>query len=198
MITDVVTFAKQLKEDGIVAGREEAEKIILEAKNKADQIIEEANNLSQKLKIEAEDEIGRRKKRSEAELKLAARDLILNVKGSIENIAFALLKEKVSEVLSSEEVIKSALIEVIKTQKAGRDWELSLGTAIGKPLSKVVVEDLFKKAGAKVKVSEGFKKAGFELKSLSGTEVIEISDESMTETFRRLLSPELQKIIDSK
>jgi vacuolar-type H+-ATPase subunit H len=42
MGTDVASFAKQLKEDGIDAARKEAEKIVADAKKEAGKILENA------------------------------------------------------------------------------------------------------------------------------------------------------------
>ena len=38
-------------------------------------------------------------------------------------------------------------------------------------------------------------KAGFEMRSGGGSEVFELTDESVTETFKKLLSPELKKLL---
>ena len=198
MATDVAAFAKQLREEGIEAAKQEAERIIAEAKAKAAQIVDEAKSSAAKLHQNAQEEIARKRQRSEAELKLVARDLILTVKGQIEQVAAGLLREKVAKALSTEEVVKASLIELMKNQSTGKEWEMTLGTTVGQPLAQAVVGDLFQTTGASVKLSEGFKKAGFQLKGLGGTEVVEVSDESITEAFRRLLSPELQKILDSK
>lgn len=198
MATDVAAFAKQLKEEGIDAARQEAERIIAEAQAKAAQMIEEAKSSVQKIHQEAQEEIARQRQRSEAELKLVGRDLILNVKQQIEGVAVSLLREKVGKALSTEEVLRNALSELIKSQKTGKEWEVTLGPTIGQPLAQAVVEDLFKESEAQIRLADGFMKAGFQMKTAGGSEVIEISDESVTEAFRRLLSPELQKILDSK
>lgn len=198
MATDVAEFARQLREDGIDAARTEAEKITAEARAKADHIIKEAKLAAQKMHEDTEHEIARRFQRSEAELKLVARDLMLNVKRQIEQVAQDLLKQKTGDLLSSEEVLKSAILELVRSQKTGKDWELALGPTIGEPLAKAVVDELFTSEDAHMKLIDGFKKVGFQLKSVTGPEVIEVSDDSLADAFRRLLSPELQKILDAK
>jgi len=193
MPTDVAAFTKQLREDGVEGARQEAEKIISEAKRRAQQIIDEATSAAKELKHDAQEEITRKLQRSEAEMKLAARDLILIVKKKIEAVATGLLLEKVSTSLEAEEVIKMSIAEIIKQQKPGLAWELKTGKA----LAKSVVEDLFKKAGARVKLAEGLGKAGFELRQADSAEVIEVTDESVVAAFGRLLSPELCKVLDA-
>lgn len=198
MASDVAAFAKQLREEGIEAAKRESEAILSEARSKAAKIIEEAESAAQKTQQEMQDAVAQNRQRSEAELKLVARDLILKIKHQIEQVAAWLLKDKAAEALSVEETLKTALIEVVKSNRSGKDWEVSLGPVVGEPLAKVVVESLFKEAGAEVKLMEGFKKAGFTLTSQSGSQVIEVSDDSLTDAFRSLLSPELQKMIDQK
>jgi V/A-type H+-transporting ATPase subunit E len=198
MASDVAAFAKQLREEGIEAAKQESEAILSEARSKAAKIIEEAESAAKKTQQEMQDAVERNRRRSEAELKLVARDLILKIKQQIEQVAAWLLKGKVAEALSIEETLKTAIIEVVKSNRSTKDWEVSLGPVVGEPLAKVVIENLFKEAGAEVKLTEGFKRAGFTLTSQSGSQVIEVSDDSLTDVFRSLLSPELQKMIDQK
>lgn len=198
MATDVAEFARQLKEEGIEAARLEGEKIIAEANAKAEQIISAAKASAEKMLQDADAEIVRKSQRSESELKLVARDLILSVRRQIEEVAQQLLKGKTAQLLASDEVIKSALIELIRCQKTGREWELALGPTVGEPIAQVVLDDLFKSEEARVKLTDSFKTAGFQLKSRAGTEVIEVSAESVAEAFRRLLSPELQQILSTQ
>ncbi|MCK8603651.1 hypothetical protein [Desulfoferrobacter suflitae] len=198
MATDVAEFARQLRQDGIDAAQSEAQKIIAEARATAEQTTTEAKLSAQKMLAEAEQEIARKFQRSEAELKLAARDIMLKLKRQIEQIVQDLLKEKTGKVLSCEQVIKSAVMEVIKSQKTGSDWELALGPSVGEPLAKAVVDEFCQSEHSQMKLVDGFNKAGFQLKSKVGSEVIEVSDDSMAEAFRRLLSPELQRILNSK
>jgi V/A-type H+-transporting ATPase subunit E len=198
MATDVAEFARQLKEEGIEAAKKEAESIIAEAKAKAGEILAEAKSSAEKFQQVAQEEIARNRQRSEAELGRTARDLILGLKSQVEQVAAVLLREQVGQAFAMEEVVKAAIMELVRTQKTGRAWELALGPTVGKTLAEAVVADLFRTAGAEVKLGEGFKRAGFELRVQGESEVIEVSDASVAEAFRRLLSPELQKILDAK
>jgi V/A-type H+-transporting ATPase subunit E len=194
MATDVATFTKQLREEGIEAARQEAEKIIAEAKARAQHIIDEAASSVKKMKHDAQEEIAQKVQRSEAEMKLVARDLILMVRKKIEEVAAALLAEKVTEALRSEEVVKDALKALLAQHPGSHDWEVKTGQA----LAKAAIEDLFKKAGARVKLAEGLQKAGFELRQKDGAQVIEVTDESVVAAFKRLLSPELGKLLEMR
>jgi V/A-type H+-transporting ATPase subunit E len=198
MAMDVATFAKQLKEDGIDAARVEAEKILSDARAKAEALKKEGEAAAQKRLQNIEEEAIKFRQKAEAELRLVARDLLIDVKRQIEKTMGILLKDKIAGALALDEVVKSAILELLKTQKSGKEWELALGPTIGKSLAAAAVTELFKTAGAQAKLVEGFKGAGFELKAKGGTEVIEVSDDSVASAFRLLLSPELIKLLDTK
>lgn len=198
MAMDVATFAKQLKEDGIDAARSEAEKILSDARAKAEALKKEGEAAAQKRLQSIEEEATKFRQKAEAELRLVARDLLIDVKRQIEKTMGTLLKEKIAGALALDEVVKSAILELLKSQKSGKEWELALGPTVGKSLAAAAVTELFKTAGAQGKLVEGFKGAGFELKAKGGTEVIEVSDESVATAFRALLSPELIKLLDTK
>ncbi len=198
MGTDVASFARQLKEDGIEAAKKEADKLIEAARAKAKEIQDEAKASISRMEKEAQEQIDRDRKKAEADLKLVGRDLVLGVRKTIEETAAALLKQSVSKALSTEDTVKTGLLELLKTQKTGREWELALGPTVGKKLATTVVEDLFKQAGALAKLKSALEKEGFQLTSKGGTEVIEVTEDSVVEAFRRLLSPELAIILGQK
>jgi V/A-type H+-transporting ATPase subunit E len=195
MGNDVASFAKQLKEDGIEAAKKEAESILKEAEKEADKLLNDSKAQIEKLENEAQKRIAQKRANSEAEIRLAARDLMNSFRNRIENTGCMLLQGKIAETMNDQKVVKEAISELLKNQKTGQEWEVSLGKKIAKPLAETVVS-LFKEKDAQVKFGEELKKAGFELRNKDGNEVIEVTEESVTDSFRKLLSPELRKIID--
>ncbi len=196
MGTDVAAFAKQLKEDGIDAAKKEAESILAEARKEAKKLLDSAKAEIEKMEKDAEHRIAQKRSNSEAEIQLAARDMMNSFRKRIEEVGAQLLKGKVTESLNDKDVVKNAIAELIKNQKKGQEWELALGEKVGKPLADMVTL-LFKAEGASVKLVEELKKAGFELKTAKGNEVIEVTEESIVDSFKKLLSPELKKIIEA-
>ena len=198
MGTDVAAFARQLKEDGIEAARQEAEKILSEANSKALSIIEEAKKQVEKREKEQEAEIAVRRQRMEAELRLVARDLIIEVRQRVEQIAVLLLKTEVSKALSDKKIVESAISKLVDAYAGKTDWRIALGTETRKRLAEHAVNDLFKRKSANVTLVEGLKQAGFELSQGKSSEVIELSEDSVSEAFRQLMSVELSRIITEK
>jgi V/A-type H+-transporting ATPase subunit E len=196
MGTDVASFAKQLREDGIEAAKEEAAKILAEARKEAEKIVNSAKSEAAKVEKEAQVRISQNQSSSDSEMRMVARDIIIGLKKKIEEIGTALLKEKVADALSDREVVKTSIIELLKGQQVGKNWEVSLGEKLATPLAEVVI-DSFKENGATAKLTSGLKKAGFEAHIVGDNEVFEVTDESITETFRKLLSPELKKLLEA-
>ncbi len=193
---DVATFAKQLREDGIEAAKGEAAKILADARKEAEKIVSVAQADAAKLEKEAKHKIQQEKHRSEDEMRLVARDLVNGFHKRIEEVATRLLKEKVAESLNDKEVVKTAIIEMLKSQSDKKDWEVSLGAKIAKPLVDVVVAQ-FKEKGAVAKLGQELDKAGYEMRASGSSEVFELTDESVIETFKKLLSPELKKLLQA-
>ncbi len=196
MGTDVASFAKQLREDGIEAAKEEAAKILADARKEAEKIIGSAKSEASKVEKEAQNRIAQNKASSESEMRMVARDIVIGLKKKIEEIGTTLLNGKVAESLNEKEVLRVAITELLKSQQVGSNWEVALSEKIAKPLADVVLAS-FKDSGATAKLTSGLKKAGFEAHIVGENEVFEVTDESLTETFRKLLSPELKKLLEA-
>lgn len=192
----VASFAKQLREDGIEAAKAEAAKILADARKEAEKIITSAKAEATKVEKEAQNAIAQNKNSSEAEMRMVARDIIIGLKKKIEDVGMALLGSKVAEALADREVVRTAVIELLKTQQVGKNWEVALSEKIAKPLADVVVAS-FKEKGATAKLTSDLKKIGFEVRATGENEVFEVTEESVTESFRRLLSPELKKLLEA-
>lgn len=193
---DVASFAKQLREDGIEAAKAEATKILAEANKEAEKIINSAKAEAVKAEKEAQNRIAQSRNSSESEMRLVARDIIIGVKKKIEDVGGILLRDKVAETLNDKDVLKTAVTELLKNNQSGKSWEVSLGEKISKPLADVVLAS-FKDGGSMAKLTSDLKKIGFEAKITGENEVFEVTEESVTQSFKKLLSPELKKMLEA-
>ena len=196
MGTDVATFARQLREDGIEAAKTEAAKILADARKEAEKIVNAARTEAAKVEKETQARIQQNRYRSEDELRLVARDLINTLRKKIEETGTRLLKGKIAEGLNDKEIIRTAITELLKNQQSGQKWEITLGAKIAKPLAEAVAA-VFRENGAAVQLTGEMAKAGFEMRATGSNEVFEVTEESVTETFRKLLSPELKKLLEA-
>lgn len=196
MTNDVAAFAKQLREDGIEAAQKESEVILSKARAEAEAIISAAKDEAEKLNKQAQEKIAQHKERSEAELKLVARDLINGLRTTIVDTASNLLNGKVSEALQNPTVIKNAIAELLKSLSSGKSqaWEVNISPKTSKALADTITA-AFSESQAKITFIKELKKTGFELRDKKGGEVYELTEESLTEAFKSFLSPELKKLV---
>ena len=198
METDVAAFARQLKQDGIDAARAEAAGILDEARAQAAEIVQQAQAAAEKSSCGTPaSEIESQRQRQAVEIRLAARDAMLKVKEEIERVALLLLRQPIGEALAADEVVRAAIVELVQNSAPGQEWEIRVGPRIGKALVQAAVNDLFKGREAAVTLVEEFRRSGLEFRSGAG-EVLELSEESVAEVFRRLMSPELSRLVDSR
>jgi vacuolar-type H+-ATPase subunit H len=197
METDVAAFARQLKQDGIDAARAEASVILDEARTRAAEIVRLAQAAAEKVLRDTHSEIESQRQRQAVEIRLVARDTMLKVKEEIERVALLLLRQPIGEALAADEVVRAALVELVQNSASGQEWEIRVGPRIGKALAQATVNDLFKGREAAVTLVEEFRRSGLEFRSSAG-EVLELSEESVAELFRRLMSPELSRLVESR
>jgi len=195
--TDVAAFARQLKQDGIEAARAEAARILEEARAQAGGILQQAEAAAAKTQADALASIERERQRFFAEIRLAARDTLLSVRRDIEHVAARLLRTRIGDALATDEVVRAAIVELIKDPPPGKQWEISFGPRVGKALVEAVVNDLFKGREASIALREELHRTGLEFRASGEGEVLELSEESVAEAFRRIMSPELNRLIDS-
>jgi len=197
METDVAAFAKLLKQDGIDAARAEASGILDEARTRAAEIVRQAQAAAGKVLRDAESASESQRQRQAVEIRLVARDTMLKVKEEIERVALLLLRQPIAEALTADEVVRAAIVELVQNSASGQEWEIRVGPRIGKALVQATVNDLFKGREAAATLIEEFRRSGLEFRSGAG-EVLELSEESVTDLFRRLMSPELSRLLDSR
>jgi V/A-type H+-transporting ATPase subunit E len=195
--TDVAAFARQLRQDGIDAARAEAERILAEAQAQAAALLQEAGAAAEKAQAEARAAIERERRRFAVELGMTVRDAMLQTRQQIERVVLRLLQAKIADALATDEVVRTAITELIRNPAPGSAWEIAFGPRIGKDLVAVAVSDLFKGREGSIALIEEFGRSGLEFRSAGGAEVLELSEESVAEAFRRMLSPELTRLIDS-
>jgi len=195
--TDVAAFARQLRQDGVDAAKADAERILAEARSEAEEIKRQGLEAAAAARAEAQSGIEGERRRFAAEISMAARDTMLQTRQEIERVVMRLMRAKISGALATDEVVRTAIVELIRNPEAGSAWEIVVGPRIGKALVEAAVSDVFKGREAAIAVMEEFGGDGLEFRTAGGSEVLELSEESVAEAFRRMLSPELNRLIDS-
>lgn len=195
--TDVAAFARQLRQDGVDAAKAEAERILAEARSQAGEIRRQAREAADAAHAEARAGIEKERRRFAIEIGMVARDTMLKTRQEIEGVVMRLLRAKIGSALATEEIVRTAIVELIRNPAPENAWEIGFGPRIGRALVEAVVSDLFKGREAAIALVEEFGSAGLTFRAADGAEVLELSEESVAAAFRQMLSPELKQLIDS-
>jgi V/A-type H+-transporting ATPase subunit E len=116
----VQQFIDKLRQDGIDAGQEQAEQILLDARKRADEIIAEAKEQADKMLQSAQDQAKGEIQSVRDAFQLAYRDSLLALKENI-TVDFALrVKQLISAQLRDEEFLRQ-LILAVAIQSTPRD-----------------------------------------------------------------------------
>ncbi|GJL61642.1 hypothetical protein [Candidatus Nitrospira salsa] len=110
----VEELIQQLRNQGVEAGRNEAQHIVKEAHRKAAQIVADAKADAEQIRITMRIEAEAEKKAAEAALQSAYRDTVLRLVSAITNLFEDQVKRLVSRKLSEKDVIKKLILEVAR------------------------------------------------------------------------------------
>ena len=114
MAETIESFVAKLQSEGVDAGRKQAEKIAAEAQLQADQIISDARKQAEKIISDAQADAANIRTRSQSELELAARDIVLRLRESLSKALTAVLAAGAKAKLEDVEFLGKTLHELIK------------------------------------------------------------------------------------
>lgn len=117
----VETLIERLRNEGVQAGRDEAEAILSEARAEARRILEDAKDKALKLRETAKKEASAYRNAGEEALKTAARDAVIALKTELSAQFAEDVQRLVSKNLIDEELLKRMILEVAGRASAGVD-----------------------------------------------------------------------------
>jgi len=114
----VEALIERLKEQGVIAGQQEAAKLIAEAQQRADWLVNQAQQEADRLLKQAKDSIARQQQASEDALHLAARDVQLHVKETLVQRFSEQLGRLVRAQVLDESMLAKMILELVGQAKA--------------------------------------------------------------------------------
>ncbi|MEW6428068.1 MAG: hypothetical protein AB1568_08560 [Thermodesulfobacteriota bacterium] len=102
----------RLRRDGIGKGREESERLVAEAHAAAKKILDEANGEAERLVAEATREAQRLHETAKEAVQLAARDMILDLKGGFSRQFSRRIAEMVGDAMSDPLFIQKVILQL--------------------------------------------------------------------------------------
>ena len=204
MAESIETFVAKLQNEGVEAGRQEAQTIVSGAKTEAERIVADAQAQADKIIARAKAGAENLLSRGRTELSLAARDAVLRLQETLSKSLQAILRYQVGETLQDVNFLGKVLHELILlyagtelTSKSGIAFNVSpeLRQTLADWALKEIGQDRLDNIGVHMDLHGTLAAAGFEYTIAGAT--IEVTLDSVVETLTGLVSPELRKVLES-
>lgn len=201
MAETIESFVAKLQQEGVQAGQQAADKIKGDALAQAQQITTQAKAQAEKIIADANAEAQKILARSRSELELAARDVILKLRQSLEAILKAVLQAEVAKPLQDSQFLCKVLHDLaVAYAQADIERNETIVLNVAEKMHKDVCDWALKEIAARgrepsshLDIKGTLKDAGFEY-NLSGA-TIEVTTDSVTSALFDLVSPRLREVI---
>ncbi len=205
MAETIESFVEKLQQQGVEAGRAQAEKILQDAKARAETVVGDARKEADRILADAHRQARRALEQGRTELELAARDLFGRLRQRIAGAVEEVLRRSAAESLADEKFLSQVLHDVIvqyAQKDAEGDWPIEV--RIDAEISEKVLDAALKavagrggkggKGKSRVDLKKDLQAAGFEY-SVSGG-VVEVTAESVAEALGEMIAPRLRELVD--
>lgn len=195
------SFVAQLHDEGVAAGRREAERLVREAREQASEIVARARAEADAILAEAVEREEAAAARARADLELAARDAVLQLRAALSETLTHVLRRAVSAELNDPEVVGTLLREVVRgyarADAERRPTEIRLPRALKEQLERWWMRELASalQEGTASLEAAPLLEGGFEYRVAGGT--VEVSVEATVEKLLELVRPRLREIVVS-
>ena len=198
--TSLESFVAQLHDEGVEAGRRDAEQLVRRAEEEAAELLRRARVEADALLEEARARAAEHAARGRAELELATRDAVLALRAALSDEIQSILARAAEAQLADPDLLASLVKEVVrayaKADAAGRPTEIRVPRKLGKAFEEWWVRELatgISGDGAAPRLSGTLEGVGFEYRVGDGT--VEVSVDSVVETLMALVRPGLRELM---
>jgi hypothetical protein len=195
--TTLESFVAQLHDEGVEAGRKQAEEVIRAAEAEAEALLKRARAEAEAHAEEARAEAEAAGARGRAELELAVRDAILQLQATLNAVLRSLITRAAESQLSDPEALKPLLRDVVKAyaraDAESRPTEFRVPAKAARELKEWWTSELGE-ALEGVTLSGALTEAGFEYDVGGGT--VEVSVDSVVEKLMELVRPGLREVVE--
>ncbi len=202
MAETIESFVAKLQAEGVEAGQQAAETIRTEAQQQADKIVADAETAAAKIIADAEKQAADLVARSQTELQLAARDIVLRLGETLKNALKSVLLAETSEKLSDSGFLTKLLHDlVMRYADADIDREQTIMLNVPEEMQSQIAEWALNEMTAgdptktRIDLRGTLATAGFEY-NLSGA-TVEVTPESVVELLTEFISPRLRELIQA-
>jgi V/A-type H+-transporting ATPase subunit E len=201
MADSIESFVSKLQNEGVEAGKKEAEKIRDEARDEADRIVKEAEQKAEKIRQDAERDADDTRQRGQTDLELAARDTVLRLRETLNRALRTVLARGTEASLGDTEFLKGLIHDVVmQYAQADQEGEATVEVRVSDEAKDQLTEwcrqqlaPEAQEAGAAVDIKGVLSEAGFEYQVQDAN--VEVTQTSVVETLQDLVSPRLRDML---
>jgi len=202
MAESIESFVAKLQQEGIQAGEEAADKLLLDANQKAERIVAEAEAKARKIVETAEAEADVTLEKSRTDLRLAARDTALRLRDALTRAVRAVLVTGTEQALGDAEFLKVLLHDIVmqyvQADLDGRIlMQINVAPEMQQQLTQWALAQLHEKAergDVSLDLKGTLSEAGFEYE-IEGAN-IEVTLASVVDALSKLVNPNLRETLD--
>jgi V/A-type H+-transporting ATPase subunit E len=195
-------LTEKLYNEGLSKGQQEAEMIIIQAKAEAKKIVSEAENKAKEIVIAAEKQATETKANADAEIKLAGRQVISEVKQSVENLILTkVVTPDVKRAFDDAQFVRTLMTTATERFNPRDAGHFDLFMIVPEGQKNTVSEYLSTKAPSalSIEISEDSRmKSGFKIGSKDEGYYISFTDEDFDNLFKAYLRPKVSELLFDK
>jgi len=201
MADSIESFVSKLQNEGVEAGRQQAEAIRAEARDEADRIIHDAEQKAAKIIQDAEQQAADTRHRGQTDLQLAARDTVLRLRETLSRALRTVLVTGTEQPLGDPEFLKGLIHDVVmQYARADREGQVSIQIRVSDEVKDQLTDwcrhqlaPEAEGAGVAVDIKGALAEAGFEYQVQDAN--VEVTRTSVVETLSDLVSPRLREML---
>lgn len=202
MAETIESFVTKLQQEGVEAGRQEADRLRAEAEAQAREIVQQAEAQAEKVLADAKAQAADDLARAQTELALAARDAALRLQEALSRALSALLAEETQRVLTDEAFLGKILHQLVGLYvesdfQCRETLQINVPAEMREKLISWALKEIGQEAVERVRPSIDLTgtlaDAGFEY--TCGGSTVEVTRESVVETLMDLIGPSLREVL---
>jgi len=201
MADSIESFVSKLQNEGVEAGRQQAETIRAEARDEAERIIHDAQQKAAKIVQDAEQQAADTRQRGQTDLELAARDTVLRLREALSGALRTVLVTGTEQPLGDPEFLKGLIHDVVmQYARADREGQISVQIRVADEVKNQLTDWCRQQlapeaedAGVAVDIKGTLAEAGFEYQIQDAN--VEVTRTSVVETLSDLVSPRLREML---
>ena len=197
MAESIEAFVQKLQQEGVEAGRAQAQQLLADAQAQAARALADAQQQAKQIVDQAKSKAQQELQQGRSELELAARDAVLALRQVLSRTLTDVLRLASAQALKDEKLLVELIRDVVSQYAAADAKGANVELHVDKDRLEAVARWALAQAGGekpRVDLKGPLESAGFEYRATGGT--VEVTPDSVAGVLADMLSPVLREMVD--